>query len=393
VLPVILALALVTAAPRPPTVTGPRDTDSQRPTYVFHARGAIGFRCAFDTARLHACKARYSQRLAPGIHTLRVQAIGRDGSRSRTVEVLITVREPVPPLHVANPVKTGNGAGIPGVGFSALWVPNTFDGTVSRFNLASGAVDATYPLGDPTPAARTGYLDSAATGFGSVWAASDFNAVVKRIAPEDGHVEATVQVAPRPLGIAIGGGAVWTAQFLEPTLTRIDPATNMASSVGVAGARLTGLAWLGDQLWALSVGPARALRIDPATGAVLQTVALAAPMAVKRSFVEAWWLTAGAGALWATLPNQDAFARITREGTATFWGVQAGRPFGIAADVQSIWISTDRGVERLATATGSLAGVGVLPPGAQTGFTEVAIANGATWISHYDRGELFRVFP
>ena len=65
-----LAALLAVAAPRPaaPAVVGPRDTTLERPVYTFRARGAIGFRCAFDTTLLHRCARRYSQALEPGAH-------------------------------------------------------------------------------------------------------------------------------------------------------------------------------------------------------------------------------------------------------------------------------------------------------------------------------------
>jgi hypothetical protein len=39
----------------------------------------VSFRCAFDSRTLLFCASRYSERLAPGTHTLRVRADGKQG--------------------------------------------------------------------------------------------------------------------------------------------------------------------------------------------------------------------------------------------------------------------------------------------------------------------------
>ena len=76
-----LMLGALAAAPPvgTPTVTGPRTTNSEQPSYRFRAAHAVSFRCAFDSKSLHFCASRYSERLLPGSHTLRVRAVGRHG--------------------------------------------------------------------------------------------------------------------------------------------------------------------------------------------------------------------------------------------------------------------------------------------------------------------------
>jgi hypothetical protein len=55
-------------------------TDDQAP------RSRLRYRCSFDTARLHACSARYSQRLAVGNHKLRVRALDDAGTEPDDVD-------------------------------------------------------------------------------------------------------------------------------------------------------------------------------------------------------------------------------------------------------------------------------------------------------------------
>ena len=86
--------------PTRPKVAGPRVTRSQRPTFRFSAtdaitpRSKIRYRCSFDRTRLHACGARYRQRLRRGRHTLRVRALDRLGNQSATATVRVVVKRP-----------------------------------------------------------------------------------------------------------------------------------------------------------------------------------------------------------------------------------------------------------------------------------------------------------
>jgi hypothetical protein len=157
------------AAPGAPRVAGPRTTTATRPVYRFTAMRAARFRCSFDNPKLHACAARSSQRLAVGGHTLRVQAVGRTGRRSRLTTVRVTVVAPTPELPapaLAATVAVGRGAGAPAVGAGSVWVPNTADGTLSRVDATTNAVTATIRYG---PAGQLGdFYDSAAFGHGSV---------------------------------------------------------------------------------------------------------------------------------------------------------------------------------------------------------------------------------
>jgi hypothetical protein len=87
------------APPFEPIVKGPRSTTNRRPVYRFvasdpdSADSEIRYHCSFDSSRLHACAARYSQRLGVGRHVLRVRAEDGDGGRSAIRIVRVTIRK------------------------------------------------------------------------------------------------------------------------------------------------------------------------------------------------------------------------------------------------------------------------------------------------------------
>jgi hypothetical protein len=206
----VAALAAAgSAAARPPaapTVAGPRETEAAAPVYRFRAAGAARFRCAFDTPRLHACKRRYSQRLAPGPHVLAVQAVSARGEPSRVTRVRVLVLEPPAPLSVSPAIPVGDGPGVPSVGEGAVWVPGTYDGTLTRVD-PGGAVTGRFPVLPATPGSAEGFLDSAVAAFGSVWVASDFAARIARVDPASGSVRPRSRCPPARGASRPGPGA------------------------------------------------------------------------------------------------------------------------------------------------------------------------------------------
>jgi streptogramin lyase len=375
-----------------PTVSGPRDTAATRPVYVFRAKGATGFRCAFDSTRLRRCAARYSESLTPGRHTLRVRSVGRRGAVSRITTVRILVREPVPALQLGAPVAVGPGAGVPAPAGSLVWVPTTADGRVVSVSQIDGSITGRTTVVAP---GGSGDLDSAvAPDGGTVWTASDAGARVSRII---GGQVTTVPVSARPGGLTYGGGSVWSFHFLQRTITRIDGATGAATALQGPDVRATGIAYEfrgAGSLWVLATGPAQVLELDPATMQVRRTLPLRPSFPQKRTFIETWGLASADEALWATLPNHDAVARIdSATGEVRYLQLNYGRPFGIAVGAGSAWVATDRAVVRLDEETGQVVGASSLPTANRTGFMSIAYGYRAAWVTNYDRGTLTRVTP
>jgi virginiamycin B lyase len=389
---IALVAALAAVAPRPaaPVVVGPRDTTLERPVYTFRARGAVGFRCAFDSTVLHRCTRRYSERLEPGQHVLRVRSVGRRGAVSRVVAVRVRVRLPVPELQVVSEVAVGPGAGVPAPNANGTWVPVTSDGTVVR--VARGAVEARYAVGPPTTS--TGALDSARADDRrstdrDIWVASDAGAQISRVDPGTGAVTARIDVAERPGGLTDDSRSLWAFHFLQGTITRVDLATATATRLEVPGARATGIAAGEGTLWLLTTQPARVLELDTATGAVRRAIDLRPPFAPRRSLIDTWWLVFGGDAVWATLPNHGAVARVdTRSGDVRYIRIPYGDPFGVSMGAGSVWVATDRAVLELDPTTGTLQAAALLPRADRTGFVSVVFGYAAVWVTNYDRGTL-----
>jgi streptogramin lyase len=395
-LPVVLLAGSVAAAAAAapvgaPAVSGPRSTTLEQPLYRFRAAHAVSFRCAFDSKRLHACRARFSQRLLPGKHTLRVRAVGRHAALSRTVTVRVVVNLAYSKLDAAAPIQVGAGAGVPAAAGGSVWVPLTETGDLARVDPAGGRVTGKSHVGSASPAGG-GFLDSAVATDGSVWDASDAGGTIAHLDAASGTPTSTVQAGTRPGGLTIGDGAVWAFGFQGSDVTRIAAATGTVQTVHVQGASAAGIAYGDGALWVLSLNPARILEVDPASGAVKATFPLKAPFPNSSSLIDAWWLAFGDGAVWATLPNYGAVARLdTTTHVVRYARTPYGRPFGVAVGGGSTWVATDHGVLRLDSSTGHPTGAAILPAASRSGFASIAFGDGSAWYTNYDRGTLTRL--
>jgi streptogramin lyase len=386
-----VATAAASRAVGLPRVSGPRATTLEQPHYRFRAAHAVSFRCAFDSTRLHACRAHFSQRLFPGKHTLRVRAVGKHGVMSRVVAVEVVVALAYPRLTTATPIQVGAGAGVPAADGGSVWVPRTETGELERVDQANGTVASRTHVGPSSPPGG-GFLDSALATGGSIWAASDSGGTIARVDPASGAQTATIQAGVRPGGLAAGDGAVWAFGFQGSEVTRIDAATGTAQTLHVAGAGAAGIAYGDGSLWVLSLSPARILEVDPASGAVRAAFPLKPPFPATYSLIEAWSLAFGDGAVWVTLPNYGAVARLdTATHAIRYARTPYGRPFGVAVGGGAAWVATDHGVLRLDGATAKTTGVALLPPASRSGFASIAFGGGAAWYTNYDRGTLTRV--
>jgi streptogramin lyase len=302
--------------------------------------------------------------------------------------VTVVVRSPLPKLTLGPAIPVGEGAGVPAVVGSTAWVPLTNTGTLARVDVQAGTVVGQLPLGPPA-LPGSGDLDSAVAAGGVVFAASDAGG---RIIRSDGG--APVDVPPRPGGLAVGGGAVWAFHFLQSTITRIDVASGVTTTVAVGNISATGVTYGDGSVWVLSNAPRRLVRIDPVSGAVTQEISISPSLPLRRSVVATWWLAFGDGAIWATLPNYDAVARIdVSTGTVRYFPLQFGMTFGIAVGGGAAWVATSHAVIELDAATGAVIGASEVPPADRSGFVSIAYGADAAWMTNFDRGTLVRVSP
>ena len=125
--------------------------------------------------------------------------------------------------HRSGGVKTGTDPLLVTSGYGALWVANTFDGTVSVIRPGVPGVQTLDGLRD---------VKGMAAGEGGVWIGSGATSAVTRIDPDTRRKVAEIPVARNPLvssglsDVTVGAGSVWAVNSADRTVVRIDPHTN-----------------------------------------------------------------------------------------------------------------------------------------------------------------------
>jgi YVTN family beta-propeller protein len=141
------------------------------------------------------------------------------------------------------------------------WVANSGDGTVSQINTATNTVVQQIKVGN-VPAAI-------ASGPSGVWVANQGDNTVQRINPVTGVVTRTVGVGGLPDGIAVGPHAVWVANSSDGTVTKIDPVTGQPASAPIyTGAGPAGIAVTTAAVWVANSLNLTVSKIDPVTNQV-----------------------------------------------------------------------------------------------------------------------------
>jgi YVTN family beta-propeller protein len=142
--------------------------------------------------------------------------------------------------RVAGTVTTGNGPTAVATGFGDIWVTDSFENTVSRFD-PTGVVTHTIPVGRG--------VSAVAVREGAVWVVDSLDDKVVRIDPQTNSVTTTISVGHNPSGIAVGAHAVWVTNRNDGTVSRIDPEKNTVVKTIKVGNSPAGIVVAADSVW------------------------------------------------------------------------------------------------------------------------------------------------
>jgi YVTN family beta-propeller protein len=160
-------------------------------------------------------------------------------------------------------VTTASTAGTVTVGGGSVWAVYG-ESTLARIDPASLRVLSRGTTG-ATPSAIV-------VAVGAVWVVNSADQTVSRFDPEtfeQGPVK-VVSVGRKPSGIAFDGSALWVADSQDDAVTRIDPGTHSTFTVEVSGGP-TAIAADSDGVWVAS-RDGTISRIDPAQRKVVKTI-------------------------------------------------------------------------------------------------------------------------
>lgn len=180
--------------------------------------------------------------------------------------------------------EPGNGLA---AAFGSLWVPNCGDSTMSRIELSTGRVTATFPM---TFASSEGGI---AAGAGSIWIVTDVRSTLARLDPTNNQVVAEIRVPPGSYAVAYGENAVFVTSTQENLLTRIDPKSNRIVETIRVGPAPRFLAVGEGAAWTLNQGDGSITRVDLKSNKVVATIEAGIPG-------EGGEIAVGEGSVWAT---------------------------------------------------------------------------------------------
>jgi YVTN family beta-propeller protein len=179
----------------------------------------------------------------------------------------------------------GSSSGSVALGGGSVWAVFG-DSTLARLNAAGGVRERTLAGSQPVELV---FAD------GSVWVTNSADATVQRFNTRSFRqgALATFNVGRRPAGIAYVDGAIWVASSGDDVVTRIDPASGATLGIRV-GDGPTAVAGSTDAVWVANTAAGTVSRIDAATNEVVATIAIrSAPsgLAAEGDFL---WVTAQA---------------------------------------------------------------------------------------------------
>ncbi len=173
------------------------------------------------------------------------------------------------------------------IGFGSLWVPNCGDHTISRVDLKTYKVTATFPSGIGE---SEGYI---ATGEGSVWLMTDKNGTLARIDPDTNLPVAEISLPPQSFCPIFAEGSIWVTSTGGNSLSRVDPHTNLVTETIPVGKSPRFLTAGEGAIWTLNQADGSVTRVDPKTNKVVATIEVGVPG-------EGGDIAAGEGSVWVT---------------------------------------------------------------------------------------------
>jgi YVTN family beta-propeller protein len=133
------------------------------------------------------------------------------------------------------------------VGSGFVWVSNSGEASVTRYNPATFAED-------PLDKFNVGRRPTGIAAGGAIWVANTADNSVSRIDPDSGAVT-PIAVGKGPTAVAAGRDAVWVANTAAGTLSRIDPETSEVERTIEIGNAPSGIVLADGFLWVTVQAP------------------------------------------------------------------------------------------------------------------------------------------
>jgi YVTN family beta-propeller protein len=214
-----------------------------------------------------------------------------------------------------------------------------------------------------------------------------------RIDPGSFEAQAAVAVGTDPAAVVAGDGLVWVANRRDGTVTVIDPGTNRvqetipASGSWPVGQGGPGLALADGSLWVADADQERVARVEPGADPIPIPVDARPSALAAAPDADTVWMTA------QTRSGRGLLARIDVRTNRVDLKIPLPQvPSGLAltADGGTVWtVTRDRTLRSFDTRTGDRGEpvkLGLAPD-------QVAVGDGAVWVTSFSRDTVLRVDP
>lgn len=253
------------------------------------------------------------------------------------------------------------------------------------------------PLGARITAQEVGksvHVYGLAASSDAVWVADQATNFVYRVDAVTNAITDRIQVAAKPIAIAVDDGAVWVASTDRQMVTRIDASTRKVVAEIPMGTTPSALCVGGGAVWVANSDDGTIARIDPQTNKQVDSL----DANTDSAKLDIQGMTFAAGSLWVTGKAKSG---------VTLWGALLRRidpqskqlvarvpmtpdVFGVVGDDQAVWVNRKSGtLYRIDPRTSKV----VAEVQVADGPAGMAMLDGVLWIANYYAAALTRVDP
>ena len=192
------------------------------------------------------------------------------------------------------------------------------------------------------------YFRGLTYGGGALWLAdqpgsSSYVPTITEVDPRHPHSPRTIRIDYRPGALAWSGGYgdLWITNFDDGALTRLHAATGQPQTIGSVGINPgPGLVVDGSVVWVGDWSAAHVVRTSAVGPVRPHSVLLPFRNRGRCPQISCvWTVAAGAGAIWATTPEDRALWRIDPTTNAVTRIPLPYAPTGVTADADDVWVT------------------------------------------------------
>jgi DNA-binding SARP family transcriptional activator/streptogramin lyase len=222
-----------------------------------------------------------------------------------------------------------------------VWVINCYTNgqdTAVRIDAKKLTFKATWSIpGGP------GFFRGRAYGAGSLWISGGGGgdrSLLTQLDPESGG-QRTTDLGRYAGAMAWSGGSgdLWVANFDDGTMMRVNPTTQAAKTINSGATNPDSPAINADSVWIGDWSNPQVVRLPDVGSDAARSIRLPMQHAGCPKLSCVWNVAAGAGAIWATTPEDDALWRINPSTNAVTRISLPYAPTGVTADANNVWVT------------------------------------------------------